>query len=220
MAKRKTNYKLQEPNLVTTDAEVFAAPPKETTKGVFVPRDGQLITFPLLQPDFCDALLDEFDAFLEWRKKHGIKPHGPNSMNKYGVLLSELGLNDWVTHVMKHYANPFAKIWLDSRKLIGHYAFLVDYRANKQRALDSHVDTSDVTLNVSLSDQNDYEGGEVVFHLDGEKDNLLTVPHRQGRAILHRGDIEHHAESITRGRRTNLIVWFDAEKAKRRKAKR
>jgi hypothetical protein len=47
-------------------------------------------TVPLLQPLLCQRLLEEVDSFRET----GLPHQRPNSMNRCGVLMAELGLQE------------------------------------------------------------------------------------------------------------------------------
>jgi hypothetical protein len=47
-----------------------------------------LFSFPVFSTQFCTELLDEIDSF----EASGLPVMRPNSMNNYGVILSEIGM--------------------------------------------------------------------------------------------------------------------------------
>jgi hypothetical protein len=130
--------------------------------------------------------------------------------------------------------------WLGGGAAAGvdaHHAFFVQYSNDTQRALDVHMDQSELTLNVNLNAQ--YSGGGVLFgdvrdgdhraakvlHTfvdNGSSDSGVDLAsssyaHRSvsgaGRALLHRGQHWHEATPIESGTRVNLIIWLRASAA-------
>jgi len=49
-------------------------------------------SFPMLSPRFCEMLLDELDHFAVIAEERGLAVQRPNSMNKYGVIVNQMGL--------------------------------------------------------------------------------------------------------------------------------
>jgi len=160
---------------------------------------------PVLESHTCDKILEELEHF----KKSGLSHSKPNSMNKHGIILTELGLDDLVNIIKtkveevatKLFPNLVGETGLDSNK-----SFTVEYDASEDhfdKDLATHFDNAEVTLNISLTD--DHEDGELYF-LQGEK--ILPVQHKKGQGILHSGRDLHGAMPVSCGRRTNLILWF------------
>merc|ERR1712224_476341 len=99
---------------------------------------------------------------------------------------------------------PFVEaLWPDMPAALPNlHSFTVRYRGDEDRRLDTHVDSSDVTLNVCLG--GDFKGGGVYFHglsSSGLADPmtsphpvdckycLVNHPHEAGLALLHLGEL-------------------------------
>jgi len=168
-----------------------------------------------------ERLLDEVSAVEAWAERSGWAVRRPNSMNRYGVVFADVGLGAVIDALVESVVGPMvAAIWPECEgSLGGRHAFTVRYRSGEDRRLDTHVDSSEVTLNVCLGGE--FCGGGVYFHgRRGDGDDPMTSPHPaqcllcrvshqhdSGTALLHRGDHIHGAHNIESGVRTNLIVW-------------
>ena len=127
----------------------------------------------------------------------------PNSMNKYGVILDRAPCRPLINRLMRRLAVPCGSFW--GLKLRPNpYAFLVEYTADTQRSLARHFDSSDVTLNVCLSDANAFRGGQLVTY---QTKTPLFYEQTFARAFVHKGSLNHRAEAIFEGHRTNLVLW-------------
>src|SRR5262249_14457027 len=124
--------------------------------GVFV--------FDMLQPVFCQDLLEEIACFENWCRYRELPLLRPNSMNHYGIILNTLGFGPFLDQLMTEYITPFAaREYADigGDTLDGHHGFIVEYQVGKDVKLDFHVDASEVTLNVCLGKS--FTGGELYF---------------------------------------------------------
>jgi len=171
----------------------------------------------------------------------------PNTMNRFGVLLDEVpgDMTSGVSDVMlRDICTPIAAVLFGNdnggggvgadneekniiremcETLDHHHAFTVDYRAEDgyDRDLSLHYDNAEITLNILLTDENEFDGGELSFegpsHVSPlshrSKKTLLAgrdvIPyeHKLGWGILHMGCEMHCALPVDDGRRSNLIVW-------------
>eukprot|EP00091_Calanus_sinicus_P013531 TRINITY_DN30013_c0_g1_i1.p1 TRINITY_DN30013_c0_g1~~TRINITY_DN30013_c0_g1_i1.p1 ORF type:complete len:183 (+),score=16.53 TRINITY_DN30013_c0_g1_i1:399-947(+) len=129
-------------------------------------------------------ILEELEHF----KESGMPHSRPNSMNKHGVILHELGLDSVVnlikTNIELLAEDLFPELVGDSG-LDSNKSFTVEYDATEDhfdKDLATHFDNAEVTLNISLTD--DHEEGELYFIKD---DKVLPVKHRKGHGILHSG---------------------------------
>ena len=156
----------------------------------------------LCSPAQCAALLRRVD-----RQRDG---EAPNSMNKYGVVLGG-ELKPLLARLVAHHIAPIAADeYPELQPLKKHpYAFVVDYDVKKQRSLAAHFDSSDVTLNLCLGGE--FRGGAVVFYKGNKPE--FEYQHDVGYAVVHRGSHIHRAKPITRGTRSNLILWCSARAA-------
>jgi hypothetical protein len=81
--------------------------------------------------------------------------------------------------------------------------FIVKYDSETQSSLEPHHDGSFLSLNILLSDIDDFEGGGTSFN-DG-----ITMFLNQGDAMVHSGKIIHSGKQITKGKRYVLIVFIN-----------
>lgn len=181
-------------------------PPRALAEGVYA--------LPVFSPRFCALLCEELDAFA----RSGLPCGQPNSMNRHGALLGELGLSAGLL-------DPLVEAWL--RPLCAalpplaaaggggvdhHKSFVVKYRRGEDEELATHYDNAEVTLNANLG--LDFEGGELVFH--GHKLSAAAAPRAHhawdeggvGHGVLHVGAQVHAALPIGEGERRNLVVWM------------
>ncbi|XP_075690213.1 2-oxoglutarate and iron-dependent oxygenase domain-containing protein 2 isoform X2 [Rhinoderma darwinii] len=162
--------------------------------------------------EFCTDFVAELENF----EKSQLDKGRPNTMNNYGVLLNELGLDEsFITPLREKYLRPITSIiypdwgggYLDS-----HKAFVVQYSEDKDLDLSCHYDNSEVTLNVSLGKA--FTDGNLYFsdmrEVPSNERRYTEVEHTIGRGILHRGQQVHGALPITSGERWNLIIWMRA----------
>jgi len=171
----------------------------------------------VLTPSWCRRLLAELGRLRTWSAEVGIPPVAPNSMNRYGVMLDDLGLGPAVRWLTREVLRPLATSRypdLGGADLDDPHAFLVEYREDGDLELDFHVDDSEVTLNLCLGDR--FEGGELYFeglrceaHLQTgcSPSDSFSYEHVPGRALLHAGKHRHGARPIRNGQRVNLIIW-------------
>ena len=107
-----------------------------------------IFTFPLFSDKLCDVIVEELENFKKTKLAHS----RPNSMNKYGIILEEVGLEkivevvkEKVEHVAKvKYPDVVGESGLDSAK-----AFTVDYDAEEESAdkeLATHFDNAEVNI--------------------------------------------------------------------------
>eukprot|EP01147_Barroeca_monosierra_P005577 gene5577-8939_t len=169
-----------------------------------------IYTIPFLRLDVCDKLDADILAF----ERSDLPKTRPNSMNNYGVVLDDIGLEPFFELLTSQVANPLAKILFSEEvhgnlPLDAHHAFVVQYRPDQDRYLDMHTDDSEVTINVNLADQ--FEGSDLQFcGLHGDDSHrkwTLAYMHQKGRAVVHKGLQRHGADIILSGYRSNLILW-------------
>ena len=132
---------------------------------------------------------------------------GPNSMNRYGSRVVEV--SDLQSLVMLSRELCWDNV--DARAHIGvgrtarsKSAFTVEYDGSKQRRLERHVDSSDVTMNVCID--GDFWGGELVLYRRGVR--RCAIAQAVGVGFIHRGKLEHRAAPIVSGTRRNLVLWW------------
>ncbi|PPD73458.1 hypothetical protein GOBAR_DD29616 [Gossypium barbadense] len=188
--------------------ESFRSIMAEPTQGVF--------TFEMLQPHFCELLLSEVENFEKWVHETKFRIMRPNTMNKFGAVLDDFGLETMLGKLMEDFIRPISKVFFSDvggSTLDSHHGFVVEYGINRDVELGFHVDDSEVTLNVCLGKQ--FSGGDLFFrgvrcdkHVNTEtqSDEILDYSHVPGRAVLHRGRHRHGARATTSGHRVNLLL--------------
>ncbi|KAK9724436.1 hypothetical protein RND81_05G071600 [Saponaria officinalis] len=189
--------------------ESFRSVMSEPAPGIF--------TFEMLQPQFCDWLMDEVENIYKWVDDTRCKIMRPNTMNNYGAVLDDFGLEIMLDKLMEDFIRPISKVFfheVGGSTLDSHHGFVVEYGAQKDVDLGFHVDDAEVTLNICLGKE--FSGGELFFrgvrcdkHVNTETqpEESFDYSHVRGRAILHRGRHRHGARATTDGRRLNMILW-------------
>ncbi|XP_057731985.1 2-oxoglutarate and iron-dependent oxygenase domain-containing protein ICU11-like [Arachis stenosperma] len=212
--------------IYTMDAENFFVPSfldaiRENTEAGFrrilaEPTRG-IYTFEMLQPEFCEMLVSEVDNFERWVHESKIKIMRPNTMNKFGVVLDDFGMESMLDKLMKDFIRPLSRVFFaefGGCSLDTHHGFIVEYGIHRDRELGFHVDDSEVTLNVCLGKE--FSGGELFFrgarcdahvNSDSQLEEIFDYSHVPGQAILHSGRHRHGAKATVSGKRMNLILW-------------
>ena len=179
-------------------------PPPQLARGVY--------SLPVFSPAFCSLLCEELAAF----SASGLPRGRPNSMNRYGTLLDELGMSPGLLDpLMRDWLRPLAAALpplaaVGGATLDHHKSFVVAYRLGEDEHLTEHFDNAEITLNVNLGA--DFEGGELVFYghrlsADGTpKAHHDWAEQGSGRALLHLGQEVHAALPISSGERFNLVI--------------
>ena len=153
-----------------------------------------------------------------WRKSSGSKrvdsrSGGPNSMNRYGVVVNEIGLERMIDSLQTRVLSPISEALFPSQGggcLDGHHSFIVRYKQGEDLGLDMHTDDSDVTFNVCLGKEGFTAAGLTFCGvLGGESHRKLSLVYKHvvGRCVVHLGAHRHGADDIGMGERLNLIVW-------------
>lgn len=182
----------------------------EIAHGVSCPRDG-LYLVPIFTPKFCKMLREEVANFI----KSGLSKSRPNNMLKYGVVIHELGLSSLINEFTRYWIDPLAKALLPHavdpiHGLDSQHSFTVHYSAevpHGERSISTHVDNSEVTLNVNLGGI--WCGGELLCFGADDDDTAretIEIQHAQGHGILHAGNETHSAQALTSGWRENLVI--------------
>mmetsp|Transcript_9731 Transcript_9731/g.27222 ORF Transcript_9731/g.27222 Transcript_9731/m.27222 type:complete len:455 (-) Transcript_9731:166-1530(-) len=165
-------------------------------------------SFELFTPEFCTLLLEEVEHAQRTCREELERPNG---MNRYGIVLNQLGLEPIITSLQQEYILPLQRLLYpeEGAEADDHHCFIVRYKADEDVGLDMHEDDSDVTLNVCLGKE--FEGATLSFcglACDDDHRKLKhTYQHRRGRAVIHVGRQRHGADNIASGERVNFILW-------------
>ncbi|KAF4350983.1 hypothetical protein F8388_021690 [Cannabis sativa] len=190
------NYQPLHRELYAMHAENFFVPSflraisentEESFRSMIIEPSQGVYIFEMLQPRFCELLFDEVENFERWVHDTKFRIMRPNTMNKYGAVLDDFGMESMLDKLMNEFIRPMSKVFFSDvggSSLDLHHGFVVEYGMDRDVELGFHVDDSEVTLNESF----DYS-------------------HVPGRAVLHRGRHRHGARATTSGNRINLILW-------------
>lgn len=159
----------------------------------------------------CDRLLAEFENYERVATQRGWPISRPNSMNNFGLIINQIGLEPWADALLSDVLSPIAAALfpLEGAELKQHHSFMVAYEAGADLGLDMHTDDSDVTFNVCLGKE--FTGAGLVFcgqsGAENHRKQQYLYRHRKGRCVVHLGRQRHGADDIESGQRRNLIIW-------------
>ncbi|PNY11083.1 putative PKHD-type hydroxylase [Trifolium pratense] len=157
------------------------------------------------------------DHFERWVHETKFRIMRPNTMNQYGAVLDDFGLENMLDKLMNDFIRPLAGVFfseIGGSTLDSHHGFVVEYGTNRDVDLGFHVDDAEVTLNICLGTQ--FSGGELFFrgvrcdeHVNTETQTgeIFDYSHVPGHAVLHSGRHRHGARPTISGNRINLILW-------------
>ncbi|MCL7049843.1 hypothetical protein MKW94_005710 [Papaver nudicaule] len=190
---------------------------EESLRNIISEPSPGVYTFKMLHPDFCEMLLSEVDHFEKWVSETKFRIMRPNTMNKFGAVLDDFGLETMLDKLMDDFVRPISKVFypeVGGATLDSHHGFVVEYGKDRDNELGFHVDDSEVTLNVCLGKQ--FSGGELFFrgircdkhvNTESQPEESLDYTHEPGQAVLHRGRHRHGARATRSGHRINLLLW-------------
>lgn len=167
----------------------------------------EVYSFPLFTPEFCDMYVDEIYNFYG----SGLPARRPNSMNNYGVVVNEIGMEPMLDLLQSQFLQPIARMFFPGvgSHFDHHHSFIVRYKMGEDLGLDVHCDDSDVTFNVCMG--RDFKGAGLQFCGNQgsaqHRKSSLVYHHVKGRCVVHTGYRRHGADDITQGERLNLIIW-------------
>merc|ERR1711865_491237 len=100
---------------------------------------GLAYSFPVLSLSFCEYLMEEIRHFYE----SGLPARRPNSMNNYGIILNEIGLEPLIDEFQR-LLQPLGELLFPGagNDWDGHHCFIVRYREGEDLGLDMHTDDS------------------------------------------------------------------------------
>ena len=170
----------------------------------------EVYSVPLFTSELCRALVEELDHF----HATGLPARRPNSMNNYGIVVNEIGMEPALDALCHSWLQPLAHHLFPGvgSHFDRHHSFVVRYKVGEDLGLDMHTDDSDVTFNICLG--KDFKGAGLQFCGDQgaatHRKASLKYQHRVGHCVIHRGHRRHGADDITEGERLNLIIWARA----------
>eukprot|EP00928_Gymnodinium_smaydae_P000976 TRINITY_DN10365_c0_g1_i1.p1 TRINITY_DN10365_c0_g1~~TRINITY_DN10365_c0_g1_i1.p1 ORF type:complete len:360 (+),score=62.33 TRINITY_DN10365_c0_g1_i1:298-1377(+) len=167
---------------------------------------GEVFSFPFFTESFCQTLVEEIFGFYA----SGLPARRPNSMNNYGIVLNDIGLEPLMER-LQNALQPLGDLLFPGpgNEWDGQHSFVVRYRGGEDLGLDMHTDDSDVTFNICLG--LDFTGAGLQFcgmmGAPNHRRHSYTYQHTKGRCVCHLGRKRHGADNILSGERLNLILW-------------
>ena len=188
----------------------YATNTPEAWSAIMTEEAPEVYSFPIFSDSFCKDMVEELDAF----NASGLPARRPNSMNNYGVVVNEIGMEPALDKLVHTFLQPVAHHLFPGpgSHFDRHHTFVVRYKVGEDLGLDMHTDDSDVTFNVCLG--REFKGAGLQFcgnqGAPNHRHASLLYQHKLGHCVVHRGHRRHGADDITEGERLNLIVWTRA----------
>ena len=73
-----------------------------------------------------------------------------------------------------------------------------------KKSLENYVDIRKLSFSIQLTDENEYEGGELIFHIDKKE---KKAPKSKGTIVFFESEIIHQVTPVTKGVRHSLVSW-------------
>jgi len=177
---------------------------KEPTAGVFVG--------PFLSPELCSRMWKEIMHYEEQATQlNGLLPLPFRHDGSLELSRIFPGLLQAIADAAQPAIRAFLPTHLREARL--QHAFRtknVMGREDRDGSFVRHVDKYAVTFNICLHKTADVEGSGVFFYADEETQEVAyRHEHAVGVAVLHSSKEWHMTESLRRGERGSLIMWFD-----------
>jgi len=165
---------------------------------------GEVFSIPLFTDSFCELVLEEIFNFYA----SGLPAKRPNSMNNYGIILNEIGLEPLVSGLQK-ILQPIGETFFPGAGEVwdGNHCFIVRYREGEDLGLDMHTDDSDVTFNICLGLDFTASGLQFCGMMGSANHRKSSYKYMHKKVVFHLGRKRHGADDISSGERLNWILW-------------
>lgn len=152
------------------------------------------------------------DAAIPLRPPYGI------SLNRGGAMLDPRsegylaapGFQGFYRGLMDRYMRPISRLLFPD--VVGFdtqtFGFSIQWQANKDTSLRPHTDASAVTLNINLNLPGEDFSGSAVSFIDSASRRVERLTFDPGTAMIHHGSVPHASEPITKGQRSNFVLWL------------
>ena len=152
--------------------------------------------------DICNWIIKECEDYSKYnggwtKKRHRNYPTVDLPLVNIKNILPffKESLHSIVKCIMKMYC-------LENMVFNAYEPFIIKYDMNGQTGLELHQDQSELSVNILLSNNDDFNGGGTYFE-DG-----ITVKLDQGDMLIHKGKIKHSGLNITKGKRYVLVIFI------------
>ena len=165
--------------------------------------------------DICNKIISISDMLSY---KSGVTEKGMSNSRNVDVKFLNDNFN-WINALMcgyglfancKNFKYELSKcdvegVQLSRYKLGQFYNKHVDFNGNP----DTKAYTRKLSMSVQLSDENSYDGGDLIVYYGGEKYIASKV---KGTVIVFDSRLTHEVTPITKGERYSLVKWFHGDK--------
>ena len=96
--------------------------------------DASVYSFAIFTTEFCDRFLEELDNYYGT----GLPQPRPNSMNNYGIIVNQIGMQGVITRLQREVLLPISQLLFPVQArggFTGHHSFMVKYTAGEDLAL-------------------------------------------------------------------------------------
>jgi hypothetical protein len=123
-----------------------------------------VFSLPVFTPTLCNLIIEEVEHYIDYAATHDVAVYRPNSMNKYGLILNQIGMLKLLTNFQQEYLYNISNVLYpkEASHFTSHHSFIVSYAPDKDRSLDMHTDDADVTWNICLGKEG-FEGSGLTF---------------------------------------------------------
>lgn len=159
-----------------------------------------------------DYLEDVADADIPLRPPYGI------SLNRGGAMLDSRSegylaapnFQAFYRDLMDAYMRPISRLLFPD--IVGYdtqtFGFSIQWQANADTSLRAHTDASSVTLNLNLNLPGEEFSGSGVRFFDPKTRQVAELSFAPGTALIHHGSVPHESMPITKGERSNFVLWL------------
>lgn len=208
---------LYDPKLRTAIEQAWQDPSKETAV-----RDLWKEVFPgvyeaqFFDPERLSVLRDYLesvaDADIPLRPPYGI------SLNRGGAMLDKRSegylaapnFQTFYQDLMDVYMRPISRLLFPD--IVGYdtqtFGFSIQWQADADTSLRAHTDASSVTLNLNLNLPGEEFSGSGVKFFDPRTRQVAELSFAPGTALIHHGSVPHESMPITKGERSNFVLWL------------
>ena len=166
-------------------------------------------------PDkICDYIIKNIDSNLyeegriQFYKKDTIERNVKiqfDSCNWINALLC--GYIRYANHANFHYD---LSDWDKESLQISKYSKGEYYKRHQDFRPDTQI-TRKISLTVQLSDENDYEGGDLIFYNHPDEKERVTSVRGKGSVIVFDSRVFHEVTPVTKGIRYSLVKWYHGD---------
>ena len=96
--------------------------------------DASVYSFAIFTTEFCDRFLEELDNYYGT----GLPQPRPNSMNNYGIIVNQIGMQGVITRLQREVLLPISQLLFPAQAqggFTGHHSFMVKYTAGEDLGL-------------------------------------------------------------------------------------